>query len=70
MVEFRYTLLADGSSEWMLIPILTWHCLQSSQIRPYRVAELIDDFTPLRALSAFHALETELHAVTARQGWA
>jgi hypothetical protein len=35
----------------------------------YRVAELIDDFSPLRTLSAFAALETEMKATIAAQGW-
>lgn len=34
-----------------------------------RVADLIDDFQPLRALPAFNALETELKQVIQSQGW-
>lgn len=34
-----------------------------------RVAELIDDFSPLRKLSAFAALETEIQRVISEQGW-
>ncbi|MBD2464393.1 hypothetical protein H6G89_25640 [Oscillatoria sp. FACHB-1407] len=35
----------------------------------HRVSELIDDFSPLRALSAFIALETELQNTINQQGW-
>lgn len=34
-----------------------------------RVAEFIDDFTPLRQLSAFNAFESEVKAVIEAQGW-
>lgn len=34
-----------------------------------RVAELIDDFAPLRALSAFQALEADIAEVVSREGW-
>ena len=34
-----------------------------------RVAELIDDFAPLRALSAFQALEADIVEVVSREGW-
>lgn len=35
----------------------------------YRVVELIDDFSPLRMLSAFVALEEETHSVLVSAGW-
>lgn len=35
----------------------------------HRVAELIDDFTPLRAMPAFVALESEVEHVIKVQGW-
>ena len=35
----------------------------------HRLAELIDDFSPLRALSAFQALETEIKEVIEIQSW-
>ena len=35
----------------------------------HRLAELINDFSPLRALSAFQALETEIQEVIEMQGW-
>ncbi len=35
----------------------------------YRVAELINDFSPLRALPAFQALENDVRTVAAEQGW-
>ena len=38
--------------------------------RPHRVADFIDDFTPLRTLAAFQAFETELGQIIAAQGWA
>jgi len=38
--------------------------------RARRVAELIDDFSPLRALSAFNALESNLVEIIERQSWA
>lgn len=34
-----------------------------------RVAEFIDDFSPLRSLSAFHALENEIQRVIKAQVW-
>ncbi|MEH1908406.1 hypothetical protein [Nostoc sp.] len=37
--------------------------------RVHRLAELIDDFSPLRALSAFQLLETEIQQVIKTQGW-
>lgn len=37
--------------------------------RIHRVSELIDDFSPLRALSAFQVLEFELQSVLQAQGW-
>ena len=38
--------------------------------RARRVAELIDDFSPLRALLAFQALEHDIRAIVAQQRWA
>jgi len=38
--------------------------------RTYRVAELIEDFSPLRRLSAFKALETDLTTTLEGNGWA
>jgi hypothetical protein len=38
--------------------------------RARRLAELIDDFSPLRALSAFKTLESDLAEVIERQSWA
>ena len=35
----------------------------------HRLAEIINDFSPLRALSAFQALETEIQQVVKTQGW-
>jgi hypothetical protein len=35
----------------------------------HRLAELIDDFSPLRALSAFQELEAEIQTVVEIQGW-
>jgi hypothetical protein len=37
--------------------------------RTHRIAELIDDFSPLRALPAFQALEQEVQQVVAEAGW-
>ncbi|MHC5613360.1 MAG: hypothetical protein ACYTXA_20770 [Nostoc sp.] len=37
--------------------------------RVHRLAELIDDFSPLRALSAFQLLETEIQQVIETQDW-
>ncbi|MEH2057144.1 MAG: hypothetical protein V7K97_13485 [Nostoc sp.] len=37
--------------------------------RVHRLAELIDDFSPLRALSAFQLLETDIQQVIKTQGW-
>ncbi|NJO06769.1 MAG: DUF4276 family protein [Chloroflexaceae bacterium] len=34
-----------------------------------RVAEFIDDFSPLRTLTAFQALEEDIAETVARQGW-
>ena len=41
----------------------------SSAPRTHRVAELIQDFSPLRQLSAFQALEGDLKAVLTERGW-
>ncbi|NET73407.1 MAG: DUF4276 family protein, partial [Sphaerospermopsis sp. SIO1G2] len=35
----------------------------------HRLADLIDDFSALRALSAFQELESEVQRVVERQGW-
>jgi hypothetical protein len=35
----------------------------------HRVSELIDDFSPLRSLAAFAALESELQDIIEKQGW-
>lgn len=35
----------------------------------HRVSELINDFSPLRILSAFQALESEIEDVLEKQGW-
>ena len=43
--------------------------LQRLEVRPQRVAELIDDFSPLRHLPAFQALEQEIDLVVRSQGW-
>ncbi len=37
--------------------------------RAHRVAEIIDDFSPLRVLSAFAALEKDVAAAIEQQGW-
>lgn len=37
--------------------------------RVHRLADLIDDFSPLRALSAFKELESEIQQVVEIQGW-
>ena len=36
---------------------------------PYRVSDLIDDYNPLRHLSAFQAMESDLTALLQRQNW-
>jgi hypothetical protein len=41
----------------------------SASERVYRVAELIDDFSPLRMLAAFKALEAEVEQVIQEQNW-
>jgi hypothetical protein len=38
-------------------------------VRIHRLAELIEDFSPLRSLAAFQALETEVATLIAHQGW-
>ena len=43
--------------------------LQRLEVDVHRLAELIDDFTSLRALFAFRALEQELDQVVTAQGW-
>jgi hypothetical protein len=35
----------------------------------YRLAELIDDFSPLRRLSAFASLETDVQSIIQAAGW-
>ena len=37
--------------------------------RAVRMADLIDDFSPLRALSAFNAMEEEVRQLVQAQGW-
>ena len=37
--------------------------------RARRVAEFINDFSPLRALSAFTALEKDVRQIIKQQGW-
>jgi hypothetical protein len=37
--------------------------------RVHRLAELIEDFSPLRRLAAFQALETEIATLVTTQGW-
>ena len=63
MQELRYTLLADGSSDRALLPILTW---RSSA---HRVAEMIDDFRPLYGLAAFQWLAAEVERVATAEEW-
>jgi hypothetical protein len=43
--------------------------LQRLTVSTQRIADLIDDFTPLRALSAFQALEREIDTVVTDHGW-
>lgn len=43
--------------------------LQQLRASPVRVADLIDDFAPLRALSSFQALEAEMRQVVETHGW-
>ena len=64
MKSIRYTLLSDGSSDRMLISGASE--LSSTRLKKLRpqqrahlVAQAIEDFTPLRSLSAFRALEDE-----------
>jgi hypothetical protein len=42
----------------------------SPEERVHRVAQLIDDFSPLRRLLAFEALEADVKALIAAHGWA
>lgn len=37
--------------------------------RVHRVSELIDDFSPLRALSTFQALKADIQQIIQEQGW-
>ncbi|HYU32100.1 MAG TPA: hypothetical protein VEW48_08045 [Thermoanaerobaculia bacterium] len=39
-------------------------------VRIHRLAELIEDFSPLRGLTAFQALEADLKALVTEQRWA
>jgi hypothetical protein len=63
--EILYALLRDASG-------LTGRRLKrfSAQASALRVAEFIDDFTPLRGLTAFAVLEEELIQVIGQRGWA
>lgn len=38
-------------------------------LRLHRLAEIIEDFSPLRCLPAFQALEDEMQAILAEHGW-
>ncbi|GAB4206555.1 MAG: hypothetical protein OHK0022_33710 [Roseiflexaceae bacterium] len=40
-----------------------------AQVPTWRIADLIDDFAPLRALPAFQAFEEELRSVVTARGW-
>jgi hypothetical protein len=46
--------------------------LKSFRVRSavQRITEMIEDFSPLRALTAFQALETEVRQVVGKQKWA
>lgn len=50
---------------------LKGHRLKSFRVNQHarRVAELINDFSPLRALSAFTALEKDVRQIIKQQGW-
>ena len=43
--------------------------LQKLSVPTWRIADLIDDFSPLRALPAFQAFEEELRGVVDAHGW-
>lgn len=43
--------------------------LKGFSVAPYRVAELIDDFSPLRVLSAFQALEEDIKHAISENHW-
>jgi hypothetical protein len=43
--------------------------LQQLKVSTQRVADGIEDFSPLRALPAFQTLEAEVHQVVEAQGW-
>lgn len=62
--DILYGLLCEASE-------LTGRRLKQFSVneRVHRLAELIDDFSPLRALSAFQLLETEIKQVIKTQGW-
>lgn len=55
MVELRYTLVADGPSDRALIPIINW----------VLIPEYVEDFSPLRRLSSFRRLETDVERLAA-----
>ncbi|MEH1902845.1 MAG: hypothetical protein V7L04_15860 [Nostoc sp.] len=62
--DILYGLLCEASE-------LTGRRLKQFSVnqRVHRLAELIDDFSPLKALSAFQLLETEIQQVIEIQGW-
>ncbi|MHC5727200.1 MAG: hypothetical protein ACYTXY_24300 [Nostoc sp.] len=62
--DILYRLLCEASG-------LTGRRLKQFSVneRVHRLAELIDDFSPLRALSAFQLLETEIQQVIETQDW-
>jgi hypothetical protein len=62
--EILHQLLRDASG-------LTGRRLKQFSVyeRVHRVAELIDDFSPLRPLSAFQALEAEIQQVIQEHNW-
>lgn len=43
--------------------------LRQLSVNVYRVAELIDDFAPLRSLTAFRDFEADLRSVLKTEGW-
>ena len=67
MTELRYTL--SQVLKELLQKASGLHGRRYRDVPTYRVAEFIEDFTPLRNLSAFHRLEAEVRQVIDSQGW-
>jgi hypothetical protein len=76
MREVRHTLLTDGSSSVLYDCLRKASGLSGNRRKRFRVTEsaqrissFIQDFTPLRSLSAFACLENSIKRAVSEQNW-